>query len=260
MNELTFVQGAFPEGAGRAESGSRRTQPEQQKGRSSMLGQAEGPAFPAASLSRLPAWPHERARSPASSRLLTSPPGTPARGLTRIPPAAAEVSGSSSSSFQPAPPGVLPEAGRFLAGADSVPVSSRKPRLRPGVERWEQMEAPEKQHLCRLTAPPAPSPPLGSGQGGRGARGSGARGEPGARGRGARGAGPPRPHSPPRRVPGGGPREPARRGARRTRRKGKAGALRLPPLGHFLLRSRTGEVSASQWFAPPPPGRGVRGG
>lgn len=49
-------------------------------------------------------------------------------------------------------------------------------------------------------------------------------------------------------------------GARRTPRKGKAGALRLPPLGHFLLRSRTGEVSASQWFAPPPPGRGVRWG
>ena len=51
------------------------------------------------------------------------------------------------------------------------------------------MEAPEKQHLCRLTAPPAPSPPLGSGAGrpgragSRGARGSGARGEPGRPGR-----------------------------------------------------------------------------
>lgn len=43
-------------------------------------------------------------------------------------------------------------------------------------------------------------------------------------------------------------------------RKGKAGALRLPPLGHFLHRSRTEEVSSSQWFASPPPGRGVRGG
>lgn len=214
-------------------------------------GQAQGPAFFAAS-------PPDR--NPASSRLLTSPPGTPARRPTRVPPAAAEAYGSSSASFQPAPPGVPPEAGRFLAGADAVPGSFRKPRLRSVVERWEQMEAPAKQHLCRLTAPPAPSPPHGSGEGGRGARTAGARGEPCARGRGARVAGPPRPHSPPRRVPGGGPREPGRRGARRTRRKGKAGALRLPPLGHFLLRSRTGEVSASQWFAPPPPGRGVRRG
>lgn len=29
--------------------------------------------------------------------------------------------------------------------------------------------------------------------------------------------------------------------------------LQLPPLGHFLLRSRTAEVSASQWFVPRPP-------
>ncbi|XP_045857069.1 collagen alpha-1(I) chain-like [Meles meles] len=179
MNELTFVPGSLPEGRGvrkaapRGLRGSRGEEGDRRPGR------AQGPAFFAAS-------PPDR--SPAGSRLLTSPPGTPARRPTRVPPAAAEASGSSSASFQPAPPGVPPEAGRFLARAAAVPGSSRKPRLRSGVERWEQMETPAKQHLCRLAAPPAPSPPHRSGQGGRGAWTAGARGEAGHAGSRARGA------------------------------------------------------------------------
>lgn len=42
-------------------------------------------------------------------------------------------------------------------------------------------------------------------------------------------------------------------GARRAAEERKGRTLGLPPLGHFLLRSRTAEVSASQWFPPRPP-------
>lgn len=131
------------------------------------------------------------------------------------------------------------------------------------------METPEKQHLCCLCPCPKIHLSARGREGGRSARGweprdLGARSR--ARGKAPSGRAGRRSLGRPGRTHRRAASQLARRaglaasGARRTRRKGKAEALRLPPLGHFLLRSRTGEVSASQWFAPPSPGRGVRWG
>lgn len=140
------------------------------------------------------------------------------------------------------------------------------------------MEAPGKQHRRCLSSPADRRARLregrrrprgrGWGSGARGAgdgrRAGGARGRGWARGRGAgRGEVGRGPGARAALTPAARPRWraaqawPPRSPPDAEGRKGRSPPL--PPLGHFLLRSRTGEVSASQWFAPPPPGRGVRG-